>query len=79
MSQNPYPGPDNPSIPEENPVLPGETGVPIPDAPDETPAVIPEPEIPPFEPQPENPPIEPGIPELDPDPVPGQEPDTPML
>ncbi|TDB68219.1 filamentous hemagglutinin [Arundinibacter roseus] len=76
-------GPDeigSPQNPVENPILPNQPEIPEPIAPEENPPIIPpEPETPPFDPVPEYEPVDPGIPELDPDPLPGQYLDEPLL
>jgi hypothetical protein len=75
LDQNP--GITPPTAPPENPVLPNQPEAPEPITPDENPPVT-EPETPPFDPAPERSPIDPGIPELNPDPIPGQDPMIPM-
>jgi hypothetical protein len=53
--------------------------VPVPDVPEETPPYEKEPETPPVEPSPELPSTEPVVPEVDPLPEPGGEPDIPAF
>lgn len=77
MQYDPIPGITPPNAPYENPILPNQPEAPEPITPDENPPMI-EPETPPFDPAPERSPIDPGIPELNPDPIPGQEPMIPM-
>ena len=77
MQYEPIPGITPPNAPDENPILPNHPEAPEPIMPDENPPIT-EPETPPFDPAPERSPIDPGIPELNPDPIPGQDPMIPM-
>lgn len=77
MQYDPIPGITPPNAPDENPILPNQPEAPEPITPDENPPIT-EPDTSPPIPPVENPPIDPGIPELNPDPIPCQEPMTPM-
>ncbi|MEO6284747.1 MAG: filamentous hemagglutinin [Dyadobacter sp.] len=66
-----------PIDPNETPAFDPRPEVPVPNVPEETPPYEKEPETPPYEPSPELPSTEPVIPEVDPLPAPGGEPDIP--
>ncbi|WAC11790.1 filamentous hemagglutinin [Dyadobacter pollutisoli] len=69
----------DPSDPKETPPFDPRPEVPVPDVPEETPPYEKEPETPPVEPSPELPSTEPVVPEVDPLPEPGGEPDIPAF
>jgi hypothetical protein len=68
-----------PTGPDETPPFDPRPEVPVPDAPEETPPFEREPETPPVEPEPELPPVEPVVPETEPLPYPGGEPEIPAF
>jgi hypothetical protein len=65
--------------PRETPPFDPRPEVPVPNVPEENPPFEREPETPPIEPQPELPPVEPVVPEVDPLPQPGGEPEIPAF
>lgn len=69
----------DPLTPPETPPLEPRPEYPDPEIPDENPAWEKEPETPPVVPEPELPPYTPDAPEINPEPLPGQEPDEPLL
>lgn len=69
----------DPTDPRETPPFDPRPEVPSPDVPEETPPFEKEPETPPIEPSPELPPVEPSIPEIDPLPTPGGDPEIPAF
>ncbi|NIJ51465.1 filamentous hemagglutinin [Dyadobacter arcticus] len=69
----------DPFGPDETPAYDPRPEVPSPDIPEETPPFERDPETPPVEPSPELPPLQPVIPEVEPLPQPGGEPDIPAF
>lgn len=68
-----------PTGPDETPPFDPRPEVPVPDMPEETPPYEREPETYPVQPEPELPPFEPTIPETEPSPYPGGEPEIPAF
>lgn len=67
------------SDPKETPPFDPRPEVPVPDVPEENPPFEKEPETPPVKPEPELPPVEPVVPEVEPLPTPGEEPEIPAF
>ena len=68
-----------PTGPDETPPFDPRPEVPVPNVPEETPPYEKEPETPPMNPEPELPPVEPVVPEAEPLPYPGGEPEIPAF
>jgi hypothetical protein len=68
-----------PTGPDETPPFDPRPEVPVPNVPEETPPYEREPETPPVKPEPELPPVEPVVPETEPLPYPGEEPEIPAF
>ena len=73
------PASPQPNGPEETPPFDPRPEVPVPSVPEETPPYEKEPETPPYEPSPELPPVEPVVPEVEPLPGPGEQPEIPAF
>jgi len=73
------PNSPQPTGPDETPPFDPRPEVPVPSSPEETPPYEKEPETPPYEPSPELPPVEPVVPEVEPLPGPGGEPEIPAF
>jgi len=69
----------DPLNPPETPPFDPRPEYPNPEIPQETPPWEREPETPPVQPEPELPPVSPDAPEITPEPLPGSEPDQPLL
>jgi hypothetical protein len=69
----------NAPTPGEKPPFDPRPEVPVPSHPEENPPFENDPETPPTEPQPELPPVEPHVPEVEPLPQPGEDPEIPAF
>ena len=69
----------DPLSPQEAPPFDPRPEYPNPEIPQETPPWENEPDTPPVVPEPEMPPYSPDAPEINPEPLPGQEPNEPLL